>query len=437
MRAIWISAVAVVVVVAVCILLGSLWVGSYIRGGDFRALVSGATGQAMGGKADIAALQWTGASVYSERVGLQGSPGAGLRTLEASQVRAEVNWRALLGGAWRVDRISIAKLSGEWGPSVETPTARTVASKSPAGLSALLPHRFELGDVRIASAELSYEGSKLAGSSLTITPDGAGWVFAGSGGTLSVPWSPRFDVGSFRARQQGGVFYLLGGDLRLGAKGKVKVSGDTASGGRVEVAWEAVDARDILPGDWKGRLEGTLEGTASARLVGDSEGYVQLTEGRLERVPLLDTVADFTANPAFRRMALQHVSGNFSMKEGELAVTNFVGESKGLMRVVGRFSVSRSGRLDGHLEVGVTAQTLQWIPGSRERVFSTSRDGYLWAPLKLGGTVEKPTEDLTPRLVRAMGEEAIEQGTKLIKDPTGTAVEGARSVLDMLRPLVP
>jgi hypothetical protein len=136
-------------------------------------------------------------------------------------------------------------------------------------------------------------------------------------------------------------------------------------------------------------------------------------------------------------MPLQEVSGDFTYERGILQIRNFSAESKGLLRIEGVATIGQRGELEGRFQLGVTAQTLQWLPGSRERVFTNSRNGYVWTELSVGGTLEKPTENLSARLATAMGTEVIEKGAGLIKETPAAAVEGVKGVLDILRPFVP
>jgi hypothetical protein len=419
----------------------SLWIGSYVRGDAFRATVADATGTAFDATAGFDALRWTGSSVYSESAALQGRPGGALRKIDARHLRAEVNWRAAFTGVWRVDEISISRLDGEWGTSAKTSRSAVAqpasGSKSPAGISALLPRRFELGALKIGAANLALGGVGIADSAVTIKPDGAGWLFQGSGGELRFPGAPALGIDGFRVREQGGDYYLTQGNLRLGPNGKIAASGDSTGGGRLQVTWEGVKTSDVLTGEWRKRLDGVLSGNAVITLPDRATGSFRLRDGRLENVPLQSTVADFTGNPAFRRMPLQEVSGDFTYERGGLQIRNFSAESKGLLRIEGAATIGQRGELEGRFQIGVTAQTLQWLPGSRERVFTNARNGYVWTELTVGGTVENPTENLSARLAAAMGTEVIEKGAGLIKETPAAAVEGVKGVLDILRPFVP
>src|SRR5689334_23899359 len=64
---------------------------------------------------------------------------------------------------------------------------------------------------------------------------------------------------------------------------------------------------------------------------------------------------------------------------------------------LGAFTVE-TGLIDGAFQVGVTPGSLQWLPGAQAKVFTESRGGYVWAPMRLTGPVNKPQDDLTGRL---------------------------------------
>ena len=106
------------------------------------------------------------------------------------------------------------------------------------------------------------------------------------------------------------------------------------------------------------------------------------------------------------------------------------------MRLEGACTIAEGGRLDGLLRVGVTPQTLQWLPGSRERVFTVAQNGYVWTDVRIGGSLQDPQEDLSSRLAAAVREETIYQGRRLIEDIPSAAKEGAKGVLDSLVPLI-
>ncbi|MEI8313228.1 MAG: hypothetical protein WCH98_20960, partial [Verrucomicrobiota bacterium] len=178
MRIFWITAGVFLALAVVALVGGSMWVGSYIRSDTFRALIASATGEAFDATAGFEPLRWTGSSVFTESAKLEGKTGTTLNKMEARQLRAEVNWRAAFSGVWRVDEISVARLDGEWIPGPKKSRATESRSPhnpaSPAGMSALLPHRFELGVLKIGAASLAFGGVRVADTALSIKRDGAG-----------------------------------------------------------------------------------------------------------------------------------------------------------------------------------------------------------------------------------------------------------------------
>lgn len=440
-RVIWITLGALLALAVVSFVVATQWFQGYLRSKEFLALISSLTGASLRSTATFEPLRWTGASAYSEIVTLQGNPGSGVGTIEARHFRADMDWRAIFDGAWRIEEITITELDGDFAiavPLIDTPPPpATDVIKKPSALFAWLPRRFDLGQARIANANLSVGPIRSTNTSLIVTPEGKGWQIAGSGGELQIPLLPKLKIQAFRAREQGGDFFLSDSTLTLGDSGKISASGASADGGSLRINWEGIEVGAVAETAWKKNLFGTLAGSAALDSKRSLTGEMRLTDGRIEHIPMLALVADFTGNPSFRRMPLQEVASQFSYGNGTLTFTNFFAESKGLLRMEGRAKVGPNDALEGQFEIGVTPQTLQWLPGSRERVFHTARDGYLWTTLVVGGTLSNPTEDLSARLTTAMGQELIQRGTDALQNVPASATEGVKGILDILRPLVP
>jgi hypothetical protein len=83
-------------------------------------------------------------------------------------------------------------------------------------------------------------------------------------------------------------------------------------------------------------------------------------------------------------------------------------DSAGLLRIEGNVEVMADRKLSGALRVGVASKVLRGMPGADGLVFSQGGDGYFWAPVVLGGTLDAPTEDLSERLAAAAGAAVIE-----------------------------
>jgi hypothetical protein len=448
MRRVWIAVGVVLVLIIVAVIALNLWIHSYLRSEAFRQLVSARTGQALKIDAQYAPLDWSGSSVYSASLTGPGQSGGPIESFDAQQVRANVDWRAILDGTWRVSRIDLVRLDVAVRSATER--AATVGEPGPTPEPApprkgFLPDKFRLDLVSVQDANLTVAGvSEIRHTALRIRPEGSGWVFDGSGGRLSLAkWQP-LDIADFRVRLQQRVVYLTDANLRLGASGALRASGEVGGASApfdMQLEWKDVDSRDVLDASWKERLEGRLAG--EAHVLGRdgrppvTTGHFELTDGLLKGLPVQKQIAKFTQTPQFERVPLQKVSGDCTHDGTTLVVKNFVAESQGLLRVEGDCTIGVGEALDGVFQVGVTSQSLQWLPGSREKVFVTSRDGYLWTTVKIGGTLQSPSEDLSSRLAQAMGEQVIETGVQMLQDAPEKANDAVDKALEILSPLLP
>ena len=441
--------VVVLVLLGVGTILGlSWWVGAFLRGEDFRALVAERTGKALAAEVSFDSFRWSGPNLFTEKVSATGLEGSRIESVNARQVRAVIDWRAAWGGAWKVNSIEILELDVVL-QGGESHTPSKVEGTDPpqtAAKKGWLPQRFELGFLRAVQGTVSLnrqggQTSALSKSVMTLESKGSSYELTATGGLLDVANLPQMSLESAHARVSDGVFFLTHSAFHLDDSGKLNASGEFGEGSTMQISGTDVKITPFLNPDWQTKLTGRLSGDAVIVWPKDqgpssTTGKFVLKDGRLENVPLLAEVAKFTSSPQFRRMPLQNVSGNFQKDGDILTVTDFVGESKGLMRLEGGFEVRDGGALSGTFRVGVSPQVLQWVPGSREKVFTENRDGYVWTDLLVGGTLEQPTENLSARLALAMGEQVIDQGTQMLKDlPAGTR-EGVKGVLDVLTPLL-
>jgi hypothetical protein len=449
-RILWISLASVILLIIVAAVTASLLISGFLRSEAFRKLMGAKTGEALYSDATYSPLSWSGSSMFVDSLQATGKEGSIVETLRADQVRAGVNWRAIFQGAWRVDQIQVVSFDATFRPGSIVPEEgpQTPAQPRRSGIASWLPTRFEVGELDIGRARVrfrsksSLEIASLRDAALDVYPDGTGWAVDGRGGMLAVVRLPALNVVSFRSRTQDDMFFLTDAQFQLGETGKISASGEFGDHSRLHVEWSQVDVDPFLQEPWRSRLSGFLAGTSSIEwpesgiAAGRAVGSFRLTDGVAENIEMLDQVAAFTGAPQFRRMPLQEISGNFEWFQNVLKITNLVAESKGLLRLEGSCTIAEGGNLSGSLRVGVTPQTLQWLPGSRERVFTVAQSGYVWTDVRIGGSLLNLQEDLSPRLAAAVRDEAIDQGKRLIEDLPSAAKDGAKGVMDTLTPLV-
>jgi hypothetical protein len=201
-----------------------------------------------------------------------------------------------------------------------------------------------------------------------------------------------------------------------------------------------IDIAPFLNDDWRLRLHGRLAGEVRVQGALPSKnppvisGSLRLNNGNIEALPVLNEIADFTMLQRYRRLVLSRASADFRQENGTLHATSFAMESDGLMRVEGAFTITK-GIIDGVFQVGVAASSLTLVPGAQERVFTESRGGYVWTPMRLHGPVDGPGEDLSPRLVKAAKGAVIEKVESTVQGAIETGRDVIKGTLDRLMPL--
>ena len=422
----WIAAAALIALLFI-LLLGFLQVRGFLSSSEFQALAAHHTGSALGGEAEFAPIRWTGPAASSDALRLRGGPRSPRLQLEARDLHASWNWRAVFSGVWHIEKISAESLVGILGP----PNALKSASPPPEPLPLpfLLPKRFELGPVQIRRADLDFEGTKLQNASLEIQPLDGAWTFAGSGGTLAVPHWPVLGVESFRARWTSDRLRIDSSALRHGSNGLIAVSGDWP--GILQLDSSGIELSSVLQPPWRDMLTGTLSVNAS---IGPEQttGLFELSRAVLRGAEWLEMLAALTGRSDLQRLQISKATGSFSIRDAAWHWDDLVVEATGLLRLEGGLRVSADRRLSGEVRLGVDPSLLRTLPGASEKIFTETRDGFVWTPVALGGTLDAPSENLSPRLASAAGAKALESAQPLLEAIPGPARKAVGETINTL-----
>ena len=96
------------------------------------------------------------------------------------------------------------------------------------------------------------------------------------------------------------------------------------------------------------------------------------------------------ANPVFE----SEIRGFLRRIDGSITIGDLNLESKDRMALRGTIAVTPSGELSGKLEVGIAEGMIKTSENQRlESVFSTSKEGFRWITLKIGGNAKAPTDN--------------------------------------------
>ncbi|MDB4356610.1 AsmA-like C-terminal region-containing protein [bacterium] len=444
-----------VVLAIVGVVLGYRAVRSYLKSDDFRVMLEEKASDSLGGQATFQPFDWAGWSLTTNEFQFAGEEA--VTNLRVSNIGASVDIGAVWDGIYRIENVSLrqveltADLRG--GDEVIQDEAvegiEVVPSSGDAGFfDQFIPKKVEITGVDIAQITgmaLTDDGEwSFDGISAALRP-GAGddiYDLSLDGGTIKTPISlvEELNLRELRGRYSGDRFYLLSSQFDILERGTLTASGEYDIDRR---AWSAqgkmtgVRAEEIVLEDWKQRLMGALE--VDFKLRGEPEqdavvsGSLELNQGILTALPILDRIAAYTNAVRFRHLALSEASLDFR-KEGErIEFTKIKLASEGLVRIEGRLTVEGNVIREGNFRVGITPGTLAHIPGAETTVFQRGELGLLWAPMRVSGTLDAPKEDLSDRLIEAAGLRMFEMipatGEWVLKNTNKVVGESTKDLL--------
>jgi len=460
-------------------LYGYFWMQSYLQGPEFGVLVARELGAVTKSRVDLEGFTWADPNAYVATVTLAPKARQGWHRIKGDSIEAGLDWSAVRSGVWSIPRVTLGSLEIDLGqetkgktelPDAESDTPPSDAA--PAWLKRWLPDRTEIGEILVERFHLlpgDAVGVTVKDMEVTAKPgnkNGSGptsWALKGRKGELTLPnvggpflvstINARLDESAFTVNDGTGTW--IGGS-EITSRGVVPFGKD----GRWHFEGHVgnLDVDDVLSPFWRQKVSGQVHGDYQSSADG-LKGNVQVKNAVVQNMDILNRVAEFTRTDRFRRLVFDTATADVQHGGGTTRVRNLVLQSNGLLRVEGGFTTN--GRtIQGTFEVGVTADALRWIPGSQSRVFTETRSGspgLVWTTVKISGPVDQPREDLSNRLLAALGKAlildaplgaastAIETGVGV----GGKVIEGGADVLkgeptkavekgvEMLKDLVP
>ena len=425
------------------------WLDRFLRSEDFRKFLERKTSAALQAEARLEPLRWDGAEVYTAALDVRASRHGPLTAFKADQVRAAFDLGALWRRVWRVETVDVERIRAELGtdPAVQNaPDQPSPEQVGPLGsdedsLAFLLPRQMEVGEVRVSDFTLGWQGGGLRDTRLKarMLGDVRTWEIEGTGGTLAQADVSAVTLEEFAVKTTRDTLFVTRASGRPEGGGRLELSGTQALTGDhaldLAVNLDGVPIGPFLPPDWRGRFRG--KAAARAQVTGSFDdrqrwratGHLDLREGQMEALPVLDQLAVFSSSAHYRRAVVQRGGADFTWTPDNLEVRNLVVESEGLLRVEGGFTV-RARQIDGTFRVGVAVSSVRWINDLGATVFNLPQhDGYAWTTMRVTGPVNHPREDLTGRLAAGAGTTILQkaqQGGDAVLDTAG-------SLLDLLK----
>jgi hypothetical protein len=444
----WLFAlIGLVVIVVVMLMLAPMlvmsWVRGYLQKEAFRGKMEQFLGTQMKGSVTLDALRWTGDEVTTQSAEATTATGW---TADISSLHLALDWNSFRDRQWRIINAGADALDLKFGATASAgilsepaeagaPNSNTNASSIPDWLKGYLPNQTVIDGLRFDAFTLTYPGGwwlKESKLRLGAWQQGETSVQATvEGGIFETPvqlpaqlHSMKFNLTRATARLSREDLHLTNAtlswvdDSEITARGHIRPADKT---------WElnthltAIPLREIVSDDWKLRLTGLLEGdlniTGSHGTDPKVEGDVQLKNAVLTAMPVLDKLATYTHVDRFKRIVLDIASARVRGSGQTRHLDKIVIQSNGLMRLEGSVTI-QAGQIDGRFMVGVTPETLSWIPGAQQHVFTstnpTAPAGMIWTPLHISGSVDAPREDLTERLIGGAGKVLLNAPAEIV-----------------------
>lgn len=382
---------------------GYMWLKNYLGGESFRSMVNQKVSQVLEVEAAFNEFKWDGMEVTAPMFVAEGE--GLIRKVEAEELKSEVRFAPLLRRRVETENLQLRRLHVELdvtrdGPQFEKD--RRQAVKFDSARIDKLSGMVDFGETALRWAEMR---------ALLKPGQGSGSYEASlSRGQLLTPLSlfPRLDLEKADLRYtEYGELILKSGSWKVFTSGRLDTEGEIDFGERdyeFGGSLRNVQCDEVVPEDWAKRITGELtsdfvvEGEiGSTPLI---TGELELSDGHLTALPVLDRIASYTGTERFRRLSLRKAELKFRQEGKRLELTDIVIVSDGLLRIEGSLTIDDE-QLDGNLQLGLTPSTLATIPAAAHRVFDPGREGLHWTPVKITGTTSSPQEDLSDRLIAA------------------------------------
>lgn len=429
------AAVALLVLAVIGLASGYAVLRSYLHSDAFRKFLSAEAGEMVGLTGEFEPFQWEGLAVDT---GSFSGNGEGIvSSVRADGLHTEIGLGGLGRGVWqvqgsRVRRLEVAVDTRKSPEEGKVETVRENSEKKKSARSSWYPREAELLGIDVGEvvAKAILESGEATASGIRIhaerTGTSGGYRAEVDGGVMRFPFEfiPELRLDHMQLRYQDHEVFLTRAKVDAWQTAHLTGTGEwNLKTKAYSVDGEATDIRcaDLLNENWAKRLTGDVRSDFS---LGNSRGYpsakgkLQIQNGVITALPVLDALAAYADTRRFRELMLNEAHADWSWKKGEVGLSNLVISSEGLVRLEGEVII-RGKSIDGNFRLGLAPGTLARIPGAETDVFAAGERGLLWTPLRITGTLEDPKEDLTDRLIEAAGlrmfDQIPETGEKVIK----------------------
>ena len=337
-----------------------------------------------------------------------------LTTLDARGITARFNPLGVFLRRWQLDEVHID--GGEVG--IQTYEPQPEPSPSKPWYHVFLPNRVYLSKVWSDPADVTWrfrnEKGGFFGTRLLITPHGRDFEYRATGGTMKGALIPDLPLRRTHLLITRTMLTLYDLDLAAGRENNGSIRAEGTAGTREDksvkfkLKFEKLPVREWLPATWrdhvKGFAAGDLDWTGEQPKLEASQirASLRVNNGRVSQLPFLQKLSVITGKKSIEQLELGECSADMDWNSPKLEIKNIAIEDKGKFRIEGTLSI-REKSLGGAIQLGLAREYLEWLPRPEE-VFAKEKAGYLWTTIRLSGTIDRPEQDLSPRVIEALKE---------------------------------
>lgn len=387
----------------------------YVEGPGFVAEMNKETAKGLHlESASYAPIRRTG-FFTAETSGFQGKEGRkAILSLDAKNVKARFNPWGIFLRRWQLDEVTIS-------PGVvkiHTYEPKPEPQSPKPWYAFLMPDRVYLGQVICDPADVTWDlrGQKsgIFGTHLLITPHGRDFEYHAEGGMLKMPIVPELKVTAVHLLVTKELFSLYNLDLASpeNTAGKIRVTGSAGvkddKSIKADADFSKLPIEPWTPESWHGHVSGFATGSAhwqgknTKMETASGHAELRIAKGRVSDLPFLQKLASVTGKKSFETLTLDECAAEVEWDYPRITFKKLAIEDGGKFRIEGAFAIDHKA-LSGELRLGLGRGYLDWLPDA-DKIFTRSQGGYLWATIHLSGTVEKPVQDLSPRIMTMLEE---------------------------------
>jgi len=411
----------------------------WLGGDEFRQLASKQLSGALKTEGELESLTWSSFTVQSG--GFTSQPDArGPWLWRIQNVKTSISVRLLLDRILRFPEITIdsVEISPGTKPNLLPGMMDSMETRTDKKSSSDLLRDVQIGRIVIQSLGFkpspATSGWGVQGVRVEIKPSAKQTEFDLQNGEILGPldWVGPVSLERAKGRYLDPTLVLQDLEVRSKSGGILTASGEYTSSpviqGSGKTAWQnwPIPGGKIgvglfnIPAKMAGRFE--LAEWRPGGPVG--QGEVRLVGARLEPGQGSQTILGLLAlltgdNRLQQSNPLSVAQAQFSLQPGVYDVNRITAEAPGIIRLAGQIRVTGQ-NLNGQIQLGLDRSLGTKVNGlTGGECFRQEENGYLYETVNLSGTMDRPQNDLEPKLKQALTRTAVRTTVDIIQKATG------------------